>query len=948
MKAEQHRTGTSHLLQLPFSYETYKLQKQFIVRTERPPASRLKRSQVLAVSVLALILLTALPVQEAAAQAPYTEKLNVFVAGNSALWYFTFGGVNGSGRLSALESTPGLSWYNITMVKTTSWQSDFQLFGPKGYNLLPFPFIPSQGMFFTVGSDSYSDASAAASAVAPYLLTSFASFSNGTGTYTFYSPLSFDVMAPATLLKFLPTGEGGFASAITKAGLESTGSPFIVLEGQKSASGVIHTLVVGSISASALDTSGRPTIMGYFGGSVSSLTASGHSTSSLIQLKFLDGVVRSTDPATVTSDSARFTGSYSLSVAAGKKISKINATVVEQPDPLLATRAVDVGVLNTNDNIAITLSLKNLATSQAITKMSFSDTWWNKTGVFKFLGGNYTAPKSGIAAGASSTPVYRLQYTGTSTGSLTIPASVVRYSYSVGGFTFNATAVLNPIRLSLGADDAVLETAVAPAGGLGKPVGAQQNLSITVTNVGTLPASSVVVAGQSIPGLAAKSGTATVTVAESAPAILSANATRSYSVTYQDPAGTVLNSTSNVIPLVFGHASMKLGSPALTVSALLKTLANQQTNLTLAFAASNVGPANITSFRASATLPSRLGCGTISGNAVATKGLSCSGGVLSISYPLVNASSVLTAYMKFNLTNPSNFYLAPITFTGSTAKFNFTGSSNAVAIPAGLVLSKEFSPSQLFGGMKANVVVKAVNAGPLTVYNATVVTTPDSFDSLAGSASLTKGPTNIGPGGNVTFSYGVTTYETFGNLTGTVANAGFFFGGASYSVSGAGPRVNVYQPLGVSISTTPSVPMEGRNFTINIKITNPTGVAVSNVVFTLPVPSGLSVTNLQNATVAGGVLTVSPGNLNAHAAATATMSATASSGITIAYDNAKLTFQYAGATINGILPSKGGIAVGEDVTTRYIIPTALVLLAVLGVAFYVRWKAGPTAPSSRQ
>ncbi len=916
------------------------------MRTGRPPASRLKRSQLLAVSVLALILLSAIPVQEAAAQGAYTEKLSVYVAGNSALWYFTFGGVNGSGKLSALESTPGLAWYNVTMIKTTSWQSDFQLFGRGGEGLLPVPFTPSQGLFLTVGSDSYADASAAAKALGPYLLTDFVSYANGTAAYTFYSPLSFDTLASATLLKLLPTGEGGFVDAVTAAGLESTASPFIVLEGQKSSAGFEHSLVVGSISGSALDSTGRPSVLGYFGTTVTALQASAHASSSVIQLKFLDGIVRSPDPATVVNDNLHFTGSYTLALAAGKKVARFNATVVESPAPLLATRTVDVGVLHTNDDIAVTLSLKNLAPSATITRVSFSDSWWNGTGVFKFLSGNYTAPKAGIAPGGSVTPVYRLEYTGTTTGSMTIPASVIRYSYSVGGETFNATAVLNPIRLSLGADDAVIVTTVSPVGGLGKAVGAQQSLNVTVTNVGTLPASSVIVAGHSIAGLAARSGTATVTVTQSAAGLFNVNSTRSYLTTYQDPAGSSLNSTSNVMPLVFSHSSMNVGSPAVTVGAALATLPNHQTNLTLSFVVSNVGRASVTSFKATARLPPGLGCGTISGKGPGVKGLSCVGGVLTMDYPVINASSSLIAYLKYNLTSPVNYLMGVFQFSGTSSGFNVSGTSNAVAIPAGLVVTKQFSPAQLFGGMKANVVVSAVNSGPLNVYNVTVGTSPDPFDTQSDSSALSKSSSTVAPGENVTFTYGVLTARVSGNLTGSVATAGFFFGGASSSMVGAGPRVQVYQPLGASISTSPSTPEEGKNFTITIKITNPTGVSVSNVQFNLPVPSGLGLSKLQGVQLSSGSLTFSPGTLAAHSSATATASAVASSGITVPFDKATLTFDYAGVTVNGVVPSKGGIAIAENVTTRYIIPTALILLAVLGVAFYVRWKSGPSAPAS--
>ncbi|MDA4125806.1 MAG: hypothetical protein OK452_01185 [Thaumarchaeota archaeon] len=913
----------------------------------------MKRSQVLAASFVALMVLSAFPLQQVQGQGAYSEKLNVFIAGSDALWYFSFNGINGSSKLSALESTAGLAWYNVTAIKTTGWKSDFQLFGTKGYNLLPVPFTPSQGLFLTVGSDSYADASAAASALGSYMLTSFVSLSNGTvislsnGTstsYSFHSPISFGDVVPSTLLSFLPTVRGGFASAISSSGFQSTLSPFVVLEGQKSGSGFSHDLVVGSISAAALDSSNRPNILGYFGSTVTSLKASGQASSSIVQIKFLDGIVSSADPATVTHDSIRFTGSYTLNVQAGKQVTRINATVVQVPPVLLATRAVDGGVLRTGDYLAVTIILRNLSPATPITKVTFSDNWWNSIAGFRFASGNFTAPSGTISAGGTVTPVYRVQYNGTSTGSITIPASIVRYSYLIGGSTFNATAVLNPIRLSLGKDDAIVYASVTPSGGFGKPVGASQGFNVTVTNVGTLPASTVVVAGHSIPGLAAKSGSssggsATVSVSQMALGLLGVNFTRSFGATYQDPAGSSLNATTNVVSDVFSHSSMRVGLPSLVSSALLAPLSNHRTNLTLTFTTSNPGLANITTFSAKLSLPAGLGCGKVSG-----AGISCSGNQLSIIYRVLNISSTANTYMKYNLTNPLNYFVGPIAFQGSTSGINMTGKSNPVAVPSGVVLSKQFSPSSLFGGMSSTVTILATNAGPLTAYNFTLSTSIDSFDSLASSASLTKTVQRLTPGGNSSLSYAVTVSGTSGNLTASAASANFFFGGTSFSTRGLAPVVRIYTPVSVSIATTPATPEEGKNFTINFQITNPSGVPVSNVLFTLPVPSGLALSHLRNAQVSGGTLTISSASLSPHSSTGASAVAVASSGILVPFDKGKLTFSYSGVTINGIVPSKG-IAVGEDVTTRYLIPTAFILLVLLVTALYVRRKAAPSAPS---
>ena len=906
----------------------------------------MKRSRLLAVFVVALMIFAAVPVQVVHGQGAYTEKLNVFVAGSDALWYFAFGGVNGSSRLSQLESTPGLSWYNVTAIKATTWSSDFQVFGRNGYNILPVPFVPTQGMFLSVGSDSFSDASAAAGALDAFLLTHFVSLSNGTGTYSFYSPLSFDALVPSTFLQFLPSSEHGFSGAISSTGFASTSSPFVVLEGRASASGFDHGLVVGSISSSALASSGKPNLLQYYGSTITSLSASAHSSSSVIQFRFLDAEVKSSDSGAVVNNSPQVSGSYTLNLAPGKRVTSVNTTSVEQPAILMATRDVDVGVLRKGDNVSITLGFKNLSPTLRITNMSFTDDWWNKTGDFKFVGGDESAPASGIAAGASVTPVYRLQYIGTTSGSITIPASVVRYAYLVGSVKFEGTAVLNPIRLSLGADDAVVYAKVSPVGGLGKSIGATQSLNVTVTNVGTLPASSVLVAGHSIAGLAAKSGgspggTSTVTLTETANGLLGINLTKSYPVTYQDPGGSSLNVTTNVLSYIFSHISIELGYPTLNVVAEVSTRANQVNNATLTFSTFNLGPVKMTNFVANGDLPPGLGCGAVSGT-----GLSCSGGRVTISYPVLNASSNVNSYMKYNLTTPLNYLLGPLNFSAMTGAFNVSGRSNPAAIPGGILLSKIFTPSQLFGGMSSVVKVTAANSGPLPLYNVSVGSTADSFDTLASSGTLSKATASIGAGANATLSYDVTASATYGNLTGTPVSAAFYFGGTAFSVKGATPRVEIYQPLTVSISTTPSTPEEGKNFTISVTITNPSGVSVSNVQFTLPLPSGLGLSNVQGASVSAGTLTFALGGLAAHAKATATAAAVASSGITIPFDKAKLSFSYAGNTIKGIVPSGSGIAIAEDVTTRYLLPTALVLLVLLFTAYYVRKKAAPNVPAS--
>jgi len=890
---------------------------------------------------LALFLFASIPLQQASAQQNYTEKLNVYIAGSNALWYMTFGGINGSSKLTSLENTRGLSWYNVTAIKTSGWQQDFQVFGPRGYNLLPVPFTPSEGLFLTVGSDNFTVASKAAKALGSYLLTHFVSSSNGSGTFSFYSPLSFGDVVPKTLLTFVPSKAGGFAKAISPTSFSSTPSPIVILEAKATVSGFAHSLVLGSITSSGLDTSNRPNILGYFGTAITSLRASNHSTSSTIRVALLDGVVASRDPAArVTNNTARFSGSYTLDVRLlpAKRVTRLNATVVEQPVQLLASRSVDTGVLRTKGNMSVTITMTDLSSTIPISKLSFTDDWWKSTGIFKLVS-NTTFPTS-IAPGSTVTPVYVLQYTGTTTGRMTIPASVIRYSFNVEGSNFEGRAVLNPVPLSLGADDAVVLAYLTVPGGVGKSVGYSQNITVVAKNVGTLPASAVTIAGRPVAGLADHGGSQSVQVTQSAQGLLGINQTRAYSVTYRNPNGASYNSTTNLAEDIFSHTLMKVGLPNFYVTENLVPLDKGVVNVTLSYVVSNGGLANLTSFFAGGQLPQGLGTCLAKGS-----GIKCAGGHVSLNYTSIQPGITERAYLKFNATNPQSYILPPLAFRTLTYGINLTGKSNAVGVPTGLVMTKGYSPSQLFGGMTSRVSVLATNAGSLPMFNATISTSGDSFDLLTNSSVTSKTVAVIAPGGNVSFSYGVVASPTSGIFQSTNVIANFYFGGSFFLTHVPGPTVTVYRPLGVTISTSPSTPIEGKSFKILVSITNPSGVDVSDVLFRLPIPSGLSLSQLQNANFGGGALTVSSSTLAAHAKVNASASGVASSGIIVPFNRATLTFSYAGSTVGGRIPTQG-IAIGEDVTTRYLVPTALVLLALLATAYYVRRKAQPTAQAS--
>jgi hypothetical protein len=902
----------------------------------------LKYPVILAALVVLLLAVTLFPAPPAAASQAYTESLTAYVAGTNALWFMSFGGVNASApSLGAIEAQPGVSWYNITLLKTTSWSSDFQIFGPNGYNLVPTPFLPSQGAFFTVGADSYGTASTAASSVDPYLLTTFASYSNSSGVYTFYAPLTFLGIAP-TLMGFLPSAPGGFAAAISESAFVTLQSPIVSLQGVREGSAFVHTLTLGSIASKALNSNSQPTVMTYFGATVTSLQASGMSSSSTIAVKFLDGEANSTDRSAVVTNSGG-EGSYTLTLATGQKVHSLNVTVDQTPTLLLARRAIDRGVLMHGQNLSVTISLSNPYGPSSLRTAGFSDGWWRPYGFFKVVKGNSTIPAEAIPPGGSVSPTYVLEYTGNGTRMVTIPSTAVSYTYNAGLGGFRGSGSTEPVTLSLGQDNSVVYALLVPAKGYEGAVGTTQRFNITVRNVGTLTAPSVVAAGQQEGGLVAGAST-TVPIPVTTQTLTGANSTLRYQVSSITPSGQNITTSTNTVPLLFTHSAMALGMPTLTATASVAQLGSGRTNLTLSFAGANGGSANLTGFTASGKLPAGLVCGSTKGS-----GVTCTAGMVEMSLPTLFASQTWRGSMEFDLPTPQNYLIAPFTFHAQTAGVGLRGRTNAVAAPSGVVLTKEFVPPSLFGGMSATVLVTAVNRGPFAAYNATIRSTADTFDGVTTFSPLPlKSVPTIGVGSPVIFNYTVIAAGVYGNLTSTPTTASLYFGGVQYALSQPGPEVSVFRTLTVSIVTSPASPTEGSPFSIGIAIRNPSPATVSNVQYTLPIPSSMALSNLQNAVYQGGNLTVTAATLGPQQSLIANATAQASSGVSVLFSKGELGFTYAGATLKSPQSSNKGIVVGEDVLTRYTIPIALVLVCALAVAFFLRRKIFPISPGSQQ
>jgi hypothetical protein len=696
--------------------------------------------------------------------------------------------------------------------------------------------------------------------------------------------------------------------------------------------------------------------LSYFPSTLTSLGSSNKSSSSTIVVHALDGIITPTNLTSVSDDRQQFSGTYSETVAPGTNITTLGIGIVQQPPELLSTRIVDSGVLSPGDNVTVTLMFRNLSNTSTISHVVLNDNWWKSYGFFKLITGNSTIAVPTLEPGTVVSPSYTIQYTGTGSTEqqATIPPETATYIYSVlntiNGKSLNSSVMLyssvNGAFLLLGQDvrEPVLYTYLYTSMGIGGSVGSTQKLKLFVDNIGTRTASSVTVDGNNIGDLV-EGASSTLPFSLTDQNLLNANLSRSYSVSYITPEGKNVTVGSNTVNLLFPHKLMSIGMATLGVNSTDTSLKGGGTNLTVTFTTSNRGAANLTSFVANTNLPSGLSCGK-----VLSKNLTCANGSVALKYANLKSGTSKTASISFNLSSTApNYMIEPVPFVFNSSGFALAGMSNGDPIPTGVLLSKSFSPNVLFGGMLTYVSLRANNTGPFTVYNATVITGVDTFDTLPRGAPSTQ-VTNetIAPGKSLSFTYNVTASSVPGNLTGQIVGASFFFGGSKFTLTHASQSVVIYNPLSVTITTTPATPTEGKSFTVLLKIVNPSPVAVSDVNFTIPLPPEVKVISENNATFANGMIRILANQLRGNGVYLADLNVSASSGVTIPFAKASLGFAYSGQSIKGVLtqPPTQGIAINENVLTRYVLPTGAGIIVLLVVAFFVRRMAGTANTST--
>ncbi|MGA2199140.1 MAG: hypothetical protein ABSG45_04300 [Nitrososphaerales archaeon] len=884
----------------------------------------------LVISLALVPILTSVPVR---AQGQYTERLDVYVAGTNAYWLMSMNRLNSTlPNLSSAESTAGLNSYRLLALSTQSAVSDFQIFGVDGYNLLKVPSLPSQGLFLTVNASSSSAASPIVSYFATRFATTFTLVSSGSGSYVYYAPVNFAGVAAPVLYRLVPTTMKGFAAFVTESSFVGLAMPSIAVTGVNNGSGFSHSITVGAASSSITSSSGTISIPQILSNASGALAASSSASSSEVVIHSLDGVILSSDKATVSNDASNLSGTYTLSPAAGATV-KVNATITSQSPTAIAYRLFDRGTLTTNQSLAVTIVLKDTAQSGAIQNVTVNDNWWKSyPSVFQFESGNYSFTVPIIAAGQNVTYSYALKVVSASSAQVTVPSASVGFRYVLSSTSYSGEAFLNQAVLQVNNVGPALSIVARSTISSGAPLGTAGNYTITLTNAGNSPALNIKVGSRSITNLA-QGSSQTLNVPVLLSNLIQRNFTKTFWVQFTSAAQQTQNITSNSVSVLLSHSQMVLPFIQLSTNDTLtsSSITSRVLNVTYSFA--NKGTGTSGSVTGTQVLPAGVSCRVVKGG-----NSTCTTGAYTMQVARITTQSTQVNTVELGYPE-DNFIIQPVVITTSYDGATLHTFGGAYVIPAGIVLTKSFGPKAGFPGMTSSVSLGISNAGSNPVSNATVSSSEDSFDSVASGATTVKTYATLVSQQSESFNYSVTfSNGASGNVSSSPASVSLIIGGLSTGFSSAPAHVQVFKPVAVTLVTSPLTPEENHDFTLSVTFTNGANVAVSAATYTFTMPSGLTV--VSGGQVSGRTVTVSVPTIGADSNQTEVLKLSSTTGLTIDTATSHVTYQYQGFSLNGLAP-KQTITVAVDVTTRYTLPIIIAVFIAIAGLVYMRRRINP-------
>jgi uncharacterized repeat protein (TIGR01451 family) len=876
-------------------------------------------------------------------KSPYSERLVIYTAGSYAYWLASMSPVNATRPgFVAAESVAGVSAYELTVVEGSTALVGSPLFwGSGGYGVLKLPFVPYSGVFLNVTASSQSAAASAATDFGSTFGVSFTQIGSGGGNYTFYSSASF-ATAGETIFSSVPVANGGWAAIANESAWMGDPTPTAIISGVRSGSSFNHTVTYGATGTGAVGTNESLLLENALTTNHDSITSSPNATSSEIEVHALDGLIKSKDAATVTNHVANFSSSYSMSLTAGGKF-RPNMTILSNPPVLTATRSVQSGAVSSGGLLTMTLTFWNSAENGTLTNVAINDSWWTAyPSLFSLSVGNSSFTIPSIAPNQNISRAYVLKVLSSASQDLVVPATMATYSYGVGNLTVAASTMTNQLEVRTNSAGPAMSVQAASSILSGSAFGKPGKYVVTVTNTGSVAALNLKVLNFTNPTLT-PGGTWKVNMSLPVTSIADRNLSQSFNLGWTAPDGTSGTLVSNPSTIVLSHSTVLLPLMEFKLNTTITSQGIALGRLNATFTLQNKGTAAVDNVTVSQAFPAGVTCesavvSNATGNSPGTVACSSSGLSLNASSTAVLGTVRGTLVLNFS---HDNYMIGAATVTTTQNGLVTENQGSGLPLAAGVSVTKTFSPSAVFQGQDDNVTVRATNTGSLPLFNVSLATSPDPFDTaVSGSLNQVYGTLNSSVSQSLNYTVRMVSP---GNHTSASTSITYVFGGASVQYPVSSGSVLVYRPI-QAVTSSLSTTEEGHDFALSVSVQNPSPVNVTNVTFTMTLPLGLTIVNHPAGfQVSGRTMTLSIASLGAGASSNGSVTLKGDFDGTFTPSTAKLTFQYLGSTIPGVV-STPGIVVGVDALLRYELPIgAAVVFALLAAVYMHRKLAVPQA-----
>jgi uncharacterized repeat protein (TIGR01451 family) len=842
---------------------------------------------------------------------PYSENLAVYVTSSQTLWKASLSG--GTINLG-VSVPPSITAFNVSLTHYNSWSSQYEVFTKYGFGYIGNSEPMPNASVLLVDTTSPGDAQSLATSLGQKFALNYVLYSTTSSSFTFVSPMNFATEMHIFFWKLLPHSSGGFANMTTEQTFDGENLAFYDLNYVAASSS--YSIAYGAIGAPS--NSSSFSLYSQLG--VSSLKYSSSATSSNIQVHVLGGLIQKSS-ITPTNYFANFSSLITTS-----KPSSGNLTVPDisaTPDfffpTIVAYRQVSPLNPNSGSSISVTITVKDISPAGSPTaKVSFNDSWYSSIGATLKPGSSPSASYN-MSSGQTNTTVYFLTMPTTSGTSFNIPATPVTYSFQAANHTVSGTSNLNNETLYINEQaNAALETILNPTSST-TTVGQPLSLNIFVKNYGGGGASGISVAGHA-PFSLGPGSSQNFTITAGATSLSQAGSSSIfYRVSWTDaagPHGENTNSISSVSSLA------NPGSPSTMLSKRI-SISTNKTNANITLTLSNGGSTTLSNLTVVDPLPAG-----ITFLASPNKSVTSSNGFVTIAVPTINASGTLAYKYNVTITNPKqNYVFLPANVSANWNGVPIVHYSQGAGLALGVTASKSIVPDAGFQGTPVFEHLGVLNNGTYPIY---FVTFSNASETFLTNINSSKGYTPVLSQGQVTnTTLKVNMTGTPGIYNTTTAAAGFVFAGTNQTASSYILKITIYQDLFSAFKAIGPKIEENHNINISVTISNPSNATVSNVLYSVSLPSSLKLVP------GSGSLSFQISSLGPHQNVTKSLDVTTTIPFQYTIPGGNLTFQYQNRTLKG-LTTPLTLNIVDDITTRYGIPVVVGLLIVIGTLFYVR------------